>query len=125
MGAVATGGVLMLLVAAVLEGVFRQTVVDTNQRMEIAAITFLFWTSLLRLRRPEGIVSASAALPFERVRRRERLLPTPEGVPLRIAVAEPGERIAAFIADIFLSFAGARRARSRGAPPVGRASAFG
>jgi uncharacterized RDD family membrane protein YckC len=46
-------------------------------------------------------------LPFERVRRRERLLPTPEGVPLRVAVAEPGERIAAFIADIFLSFAGA------------------
>lgn len=52
-------------------------------------------------------MSASSALPFERVRRRERLLPTPEGVPLRIAVAEPGERIAAFIADIFLSFAGA------------------
>jgi uncharacterized RDD family membrane protein YckC len=51
-------------------------------------------------------MSASAALPFERVRRRERLLPTPEGVPLRVAVAEPGERIAAFITDIFLSFAG-------------------
>ncbi len=34
-------------------------------------------------------------------------MPTPEGVPLRVAVAEPGERIAAFIADIFLSFAGA------------------
>ena len=49
----------------------------------------------------------SIALPFERVRRRERLLPTPEGVPLRVAVAEPGERIAAFIADVFLSFAGA------------------
>ena len=44
-GAVATGGVLMLLVAAVLEGVFRQTIVDTNHRMEIAAITFLFWTA--------------------------------------------------------------------------------
>ncbi|MGA7239187.1 MAG: RDD family protein [Bryobacteraceae bacterium] len=52
-------------------------------------------------------MSASAALPFERVRRRERLLPTPEGVPLRVAVAEPGERIVAFIADILLSFAGA------------------
>lgn len=52
-------------------------------------------------------MSASATLPFERVRRRERLLPTPEGVPLRVAVAEPGERIAAFIADVFLSFAGA------------------
>jgi uncharacterized RDD family membrane protein YckC len=48
---------------------------------------------------------SSVALPFERIRRRERLLPTPEGVPLRVFVAEPGERIAAFIADIFLSFA--------------------
>jgi uncharacterized RDD family membrane protein YckC len=55
-------------------------------------------------------VSAGASqivVPFERVRRRERLLPTPEGVPLRIAVAEPGERILAFIADVFLSVAGA------------------
>lgn len=43
-GAVAGGGVLMLLVAAVLEGIFRQTITDTNQRMEIAAITLLFWT---------------------------------------------------------------------------------
>lgn len=51
--------------------------------------------------------SNSVTLPFERIRRRERLLATPEGVPLRIAVAEPGERLAAFIADIFLSFAGA------------------
>jgi uncharacterized membrane protein SpoIIM required for sporulation len=44
-GAVATGGVLMLLAAAVLEGFFRQTIVDTNQRLEVAAVTFLFWTS--------------------------------------------------------------------------------
>ncbi len=51
--------------------------------------------------------ASQIVVPFERVRRRERLLPTPEGVPLRIAVAEPGERILAFIADIFLSFAGA------------------
>jgi uncharacterized membrane protein SpoIIM required for sporulation len=43
-GAVATGGVLMLLVAAVLEGVFRQTIVDTNTRIAIAAATFLFWS---------------------------------------------------------------------------------
>jgi uncharacterized RDD family membrane protein YckC len=44
---------------------------------------------------------------FERVRRRVRLLPTPEGAPLRVEVGEPGERIAAFAADVFLSFAGA------------------
>jgi uncharacterized membrane protein SpoIIM required for sporulation len=44
-GAVATGGVLMLLAAAVLEGFFRQMIADTNQRLEIAAITFVFWTS--------------------------------------------------------------------------------
>jgi uncharacterized membrane protein SpoIIM required for sporulation len=44
-GSVAMGGVLMLLVAAVLEGIFRQTIVDTNRRMEIAAATFLFWTA--------------------------------------------------------------------------------
>ncbi len=48
-GAVATGGVLMLLVAAVLEGVFRQTIVNTNARMEIAAATFLLWTAYFSL----------------------------------------------------------------------------
>ena len=48
-GAVAGGGVLMLLVAAVLEGVFRQTIIDTNQRMGIAAVTLLFWTSYFLL----------------------------------------------------------------------------
>ncbi len=47
----------------------------------------------------------AVALSFERVRRRERLLPTPEGVPLRVAVAEPGERIIAFLADLVLSIA--------------------
>jgi uncharacterized membrane protein SpoIIM required for sporulation len=43
-GEVAVGGVLMLLVAAVLEGVFRQTVVSTDQRLAIAFTSFLFWT---------------------------------------------------------------------------------
>jgi uncharacterized RDD family membrane protein YckC len=38
--------------------------------------------------------------------RTERRLMTPEGVPLRIELAEPGERIAAFIADISISTAG-------------------
>jgi uncharacterized membrane protein SpoIIM required for sporulation len=42
-GEVAVGGVLMLLVAAVLEGVFRQTVVSTDQRLLIASASFLFW----------------------------------------------------------------------------------
>ncbi len=44
-GAVATGGVLMLLVAATLEGVLRQTIVDTNSRIEIASASFLFWSA--------------------------------------------------------------------------------
>jgi uncharacterized RDD family membrane protein YckC len=35
--------------------------------------------------------------------RNERRLMTPEGVPLRIELAEPGERIAAFLADIVTS----------------------
>ena len=35
--------------------------------------------------------------------RNERRLMTPEGVPLRIELAEPGERIAAFLADIVIS----------------------
>ena len=43
-GEVAVGGVLMLLVAAVLEGIFRQTVVNTDQRLAIAFTSFLFWT---------------------------------------------------------------------------------
>jgi len=43
-GEVAVGGVLMLLVAAVLEGVFRQTVANTDQRLAIAFTTLLFWT---------------------------------------------------------------------------------
>jgi uncharacterized membrane protein SpoIIM required for sporulation len=43
-GEAAVGGVLMLLVAAVLEGVFRQTIVNTDQRLGIAFASFLFWT---------------------------------------------------------------------------------
>jgi uncharacterized membrane protein SpoIIM required for sporulation len=43
-GEVAVGGVLMLLVAAVLEGVFRETVANTDQRLLIALISLLFWT---------------------------------------------------------------------------------
>jgi hypothetical protein len=34
----------MLLVAAVLEGVFRQTIANTDQRLGIAFTSFLFWT---------------------------------------------------------------------------------
>jgi uncharacterized RDD family membrane protein YckC len=37
------------------------------------------------------------------VLRSERWLIPPEGVPLRIEIAEPGERAAAFLADIFIS----------------------
>jgi uncharacterized membrane protein SpoIIM required for sporulation len=43
-GEVAVGGVLMLLVAAVLEGVLRETVANTDQRLAIAFVSFLFWT---------------------------------------------------------------------------------
>jgi uncharacterized membrane protein SpoIIM required for sporulation len=42
-GEVAVGGVLMLLVAAVLEGVFRQTIANTDQRLAIAFTTLVFW----------------------------------------------------------------------------------
>ena len=41
-----------------------------------------------------------------KVVRTERRLMTPEGVPLRIELAEPGERIAAFLADIVFSTVG-------------------
>ena len=55
---------------------------------------------------------SGAGIPYSaasagRVVRLERRLMTPEGVPLRIELAEPGERIAAFLADIALSTAGA------------------
>jgi uncharacterized membrane protein SpoIIM required for sporulation len=42
-GEVAVGGVLMLLVAAVLEGVFRQTIANTDQRLAIAFASLLLW----------------------------------------------------------------------------------
>jgi len=42
-GEVAVGGVLMLLVAAVLEGIFRQTIVNTDVRLAIAFTSFVFW----------------------------------------------------------------------------------
>ena len=43
-GEAAVGGVLMLLVAAVLEGVCRETVANTDQRLAIAFVSFLVWT---------------------------------------------------------------------------------
>jgi uncharacterized RDD family membrane protein YckC len=51
---------------------------------------------------------SSAGLPYSsispgKVIRTERRLLTPEGVPLRVELAEPGERIAAFLADIGIS----------------------
>ena len=54
---------------------------------------------------------SGAGLPYSsaspgRVVRTERRLMTPEGVPLRIELAEPGERIAAFLADIGFSTIG-------------------
>ncbi len=52
-----------------------------------------------------GIPYASAS-PGKVVRTERRLL-TPEGVPLRVELAEPGERIAAFLIDIVISTAGA------------------
>jgi uncharacterized RDD family membrane protein YckC len=47
----------------------------------------------------------SSASPGKVVRTERRLL-TPEGVPLRVELAEPGERIAAFLADIVISTVG-------------------
>jgi uncharacterized RDD family membrane protein YckC len=54
---------------------------------------------------------SSAGLPYSsaspgKVVRAERRLMTPEGVPLRIDLAEPGERIAAFLVDIVISTVG-------------------
>jgi uncharacterized membrane protein SpoIIM required for sporulation len=43
-GEVAVGGVVMLLVAAVLEGIFRQTIANTDGRLAVAVATLLFWT---------------------------------------------------------------------------------
>ena len=44
--------------------------------------------------------------PLTVVRNERRLMP-PEGVPLRIELAEPGERMAAFLADVVISTGGA------------------
>ena len=43
-GEVAVGGVIMLMVAAVLEGVLRQTISNTDLRLAIAFASFLLWT---------------------------------------------------------------------------------
>jgi uncharacterized membrane protein SpoIIM required for sporulation len=42
-GEAAVGGVVMLFVAAILEGVFRQTIANTDQRLAIAFISLVFW----------------------------------------------------------------------------------
>jgi uncharacterized membrane protein SpoIIM required for sporulation len=44
-GEVAVGGVLMLLVAAVLEGVFRQIIGDTDVRLTVALASLVLWTA--------------------------------------------------------------------------------
>lgn len=43
LGAVAVGGVAMLIVAAVLEGIFRQTVDGTEERIGFAILSLVFW----------------------------------------------------------------------------------
>lgn len=50
-------------------------------------------------------MSSVAADPSQagRILRRERRLLTPEGVPLRIELAEPGERVVAFLIDVIIT----------------------
>ncbi|HTQ56286.1 MAG TPA: RDD family protein [Bryobacteraceae bacterium] len=49
----------------------------------------------------------TAADPLGRVRRKQRPLMTPEGVPLLIELPDPGERLVAFVADVCISMAAA------------------
>jgi len=44
-GEAAVGGVVMLFVAAILEGVFRQTVTNTDQRLAVAFFSLVFWVA--------------------------------------------------------------------------------
>ena len=48
-GTVAVGGVMMLMVAALLEGVGRQTVIDTNLRLAVALGSLIFWAAYFGL----------------------------------------------------------------------------
>jgi uncharacterized membrane protein SpoIIM required for sporulation len=48
-GTVAVGGVLMMMVAAVLEGVFRQTITDTDMRLTVAFASLVFWVAYFSL----------------------------------------------------------------------------
>jgi uncharacterized membrane protein SpoIIM required for sporulation len=48
-GTIATGAVTMLVLAALLEGIFRQAVQDLSQRYAVAAATSLFWIAYLAL----------------------------------------------------------------------------
>ncbi len=48
-GEVAVGGVLMLIVAAILEGVFRQLIGDTNVRLSVGLASLVLWTAYYAL----------------------------------------------------------------------------
>jgi uncharacterized RDD family membrane protein YckC len=50
--------------------------------------------------------TAYPAVDSSKVQRQERRLLTPEGVPLRVTLAEPGERFAAFLLDFVISTVG-------------------
>jgi uncharacterized RDD family membrane protein YckC len=52
-------------------------------------------------------MSSAAVSEPGRLSRRSRMLLTPEGVPLRIELAEPGERLAAFMVDLIVTTAAA------------------
>ncbi len=51
--------------------------------------------------------AGAIAIPKRRAERGERLLITPEGVPVRIEIAEPGERLIAFLIDVTISLVAA------------------
>ena len=54
-----------------------------------------------------GVTAAKADALLGRGGRRERMLVTPDGVPLRIEIADPGERASAFAADFMVTLLGA------------------
>ncbi len=100
----AAGAVLMLFVAAILEGGFRQLVQSTPLRFAIGVGVGHRLARLFQLLRPErGDDARATSAPrsfFEGTLRTRRQIVTPEGVPVPVEIADYGERLVAFVVDL-------------------------
>ena len=102
----AVGAVLMLFVAAILEGGFRQLVAEhalALRRSDLAsAFCGSFISAIAEERRAMTLAHERTTEFLEGTRRERRQIITPEGVPVTVELADYGERLIAFILDLFV-----------------------